>query len=43
MSPFCPYVEKQQQIMSSFIKSIYLSGILKKQNAQLDKSMLNVR
>lgn len=43
MSPFHPYGERQLQIMSTFVTSIYVFGILKKQNAQLNnKSMLKV-
>lgn len=42
MSPFHPYVERQLEIMSTLIKSIYMLGILRNQNAQLNKSMLKL-
>lgn len=42
MSPFHPYVERQLEIMSTLIKSIYMLGILRNQNAQLNKSMLKI-
>lgn len=42
MSPFHPYVGRQLEIMSTLIKSIYMSGKLRNQNAQVNKSMLEL-